>query len=90
MDQQLKIQKWWKIKRISKKERLHHKIRSHRNVYLFIDSTHKQMNNLIDLILSLIETSSARLSSWAWTKRWKNRDEGYGYKKTQRFRSRKI
>tara|TARA_R100000656_G_C3879165_1_gene114015 strand:+ start:40 stop:159 length:120 start_codon:yes stop_codon:yes gene_type:complete len=39
------------------------------------------MNKLIDLILRIIETTSARLNSWSWQKRWSNRDKSYGYKK---------
>ena len=32
-------------------------------------------------ILRFIETTSSRLNSWSWQKRWINRDKGYGYKK---------
>ena len=39
------------------------------------------MNNFIDYILRIIETTSSRLNSWSWQKRWKNREEGYPLKR---------
>ena len=48
---------------------------------LTIGPPHTQMNKAIDFILSMIETSSAKLHSWSWNKRWCNRDKGYGYKR---------
>ena len=38
------------------------------------------MNKILDYFYSLLETNSAKINSWSWTKRWKNREEGIGYK----------
>ena len=37
------------------------------------------MNKILDYFYSLLETYSGKISSWSWTKRWKNREEGTGY-----------
>jgi len=37
------------------------------------------IKKLMDPILSIIETYSGKINSWAWTKRWKNHKEGTGY-----------
>jgi hypothetical protein len=37
------------------------------------------IKKLIDPILSIIETYSGKINSWAWNIRWKNRKEGTGY-----------
>ena len=44
------------------------------------------MNKVIDYILKIIETTSSRLNSWSWQKRWKNRNEGYGYRSGKIFK----
>jgi hypothetical protein len=38
------------------------------------------MNKAIDYLLRIIETTSSRLNSWSWQKRWSNKDKGFGYK----------
>ena len=38
------------------------------------------MKKILDYFYSLLETYSSRLNCWAWDKRWKNREEGTGYK----------
>ena len=37
------------------------------------------MNKILDYIYSLLETYSAKINSFSWSKRWKNREEGTGY-----------
>mgnify|MGYP003143566825 CR=1 FL=1 len=34
---------------------------------------------LIDPTLNLIEKYSGKINGWAWSKRWRNREEGTGY-----------
>ena len=36
---------------------------------------------MIDKFLSIVEHYSSKLNVWAWNLRWKNRKDGYGYKK---------
>ena len=38
------------------------------------------MNKILDYFYSLLETYGGKISSFAWTKRWKNREVGTGYK----------
>ena len=54
---------------------IHHIYKSYANSseILYADSD--------SIILRIIETTSSRLNSWSWQKRWSDRDEGYGYKK---------
>lgn len=35
---------------------------------------------MIDYVLSIIEKYSSRINVWCWNKRWKNREEGTGYR----------
>ena len=44
------------------------------------------MNKVIDYILEIIERLSFKMGTWSWQKRWKNRDEGYGYKSGKIFK----
>ena len=37
------------------------------------------MNKILDYFYSLLETYSAKINSFSWSKRWKNREEGTGY-----------
>ena len=37
------------------------------------------MRKILDYFYSLLETYSAKISSWSWNKRWKNREDGTGY-----------
>jgi hypothetical protein len=36
---------------------------------------------MIDKFLSIVEHYASKLNVWAWNLRWKNRKDGYGYKK---------
>ena len=37
------------------------------------------MKKILDYFYSLLETYGARISSWSWNKRWKNREQGTAY-----------
>ena len=37
------------------------------------------MNKILDYFYSLLETYGAKISTWSWNKRWKNREEGTSY-----------
>ena len=38
------------------------------------------MKKILDYYYSLLETYGGKICSWSWTKRWKNREVGTGYK----------
>ena len=37
------------------------------------------MNKILDYFYSLLETYGGKINSFAWNKRWKNREVGTGY-----------
>ena len=37
------------------------------------------MNKILDYFYSLLETYSAKINSFSWSKRWKNREKGTAY-----------
>ena len=37
------------------------------------------MKKILDYFYSLLETYGGKINSFAWNKRWKNREEGTGY-----------
>tara|TARA_B100000035_G_C20552106_1_gene358704 strand:+ start:255 stop:374 length:120 start_codon:yes stop_codon:yes gene_type:complete len=39
------------------------------------------MIKILDKFYSICESIGSRMSSWAWQKRWCNREKGTGYKK---------
>ena len=46
-----------------------------------IDFIKNRYKRFIDVPLSWIETIGVKMSSYAWNKRWRNREEGTGYAK---------
>jgi hypothetical protein len=45
-----------------------------------IDSLKGKYKRFIDVPISWIETIGSKMNVWAWNKRWKNREQGTGYK----------
>jgi len=41
-------------------------------------------NRIINKILSWIESLGSKMNSYAWNKRWVNRETGYGYVKKEK------
>jgi hypothetical protein len=46
-----------------------------------IDKMKKWIAKLIDLPLSWMEHLGSKIHVYAWNKRWKNRKDGYGYRR---------
>ncbi len=46
-----------------------------------ISDIRRFIRKAIDLPLSWMESFGSWMSVYAWNKRWKNRKDGYGYKK---------
>ena len=45
-----------------------------------IKRTIKVIKNIIDVPLSWMETIGSKMNTYAWNKRWGNREKGYGYR----------
>ena len=45
-----------------------------------IGRTIKTIKNIIDVPLSWIEVIGSKMNVYAWNKRWRNREKGYGYR----------
>ena len=45
-----------------------------------IKRTIKVIKNIIDVPLSWMETIGSKMNVYAWNKRWRNREKGYGYR----------
>jgi hypothetical protein len=45
-----------------------------------IDSLKRKYKRFIDVPISWVETIGSKMNVWAWNKRWKNREQGTGYK----------
>ena len=45
-----------------------------------IKRTIKLIKNIIDVPLSWMETIGSKMNVYAWNKRWRNREKGYGYR----------
>ena len=43
----------------------------------------KKMIQILDWYYSILETIGIKLSSFAWQKRWSNRETGTGYRKNK-------
>ncbi len=43
----------------------------------------KKMIKLLDWYYNILETIGVKLSSFAWQKRWSNRETGTGYRKNK-------
>ena len=43
----------------------------------------KKMIKILDYNYSILETIGVKLSSYAWQKRWSNRETGTGYRKNK-------
>ena len=45
-----------------------------------IDKFRMILKRIIDVPISWVETIGSKMNVWAWNKRWKNREQGTGYR----------